>query len=248
MKLNLIWLPEGIIGFRRKRVGIFENRQVSWFILRESWHLMTTNAADWYHAGGGRGRLRTEHVDIDTFAREHVASRGIVDVVGVQFRLDRLRAVGWGLVRIGYKDRIQELFDIIDDPSNKDFGDTETTRRVQQQRGQQKLIETDYIVKITAHTTEGGKSRKKTRYSCYWNRPTILTKEKLLKKLHVNPRKSADIRDGQDDDRRRFETQQIEYVEDYITKQMFSEILSFTDGPKQLDIYKALHPTAVFRD
>ena len=155
--------------------------------------------------------------------------------------------IGRGYERIN-KDRIQELFDIIDDPSNKDFGDTETTRRVQQQRGQQKLIETDYIVKITAHTTEGGKSRKKTRYSCYWNRPTILTKEKLLKKLHVNPRKSADIRDGQDDDRRRFETQQIEYVEDYITKQMFSEILSFTDGPKQLDIYKALHPTAVFRD
>ena len=103
MKLNLIWLPEGIIGFRRKRVGFFENGQVSWFVLRESWHLMTTNAADWYHAGGGRGRLRTEHVDIDTFAREHVASRGIVDVVGVQFRLDRLRGVDRGLVRIGWQ-------------------------------------------------------------------------------------------------------------------------------------------------
>ena len=54
-------------------------------------------------------------------------------------------------------ERIQELFDIIDDPSNKDFGDVETERRVSERLSQQNLTADDYVVKIIGHTTKGGK-------------------------------------------------------------------------------------------
>ena len=92
-----------------------------------------------------------------------------------------------GKVPFSRDDRIAELFRIIDDPSNKNFGDVETERRVQQQRGQQKLQDTDKILRITGHVTLGGKSKARTKFKCYWNRPAILTKEKMLKKKDVNP-------------------------------------------------------------
>ena len=87
-----------------------------------------------------------------------------------------------------------------------------------------------------------------TEYQCYWNRPAILTKEKLVKKLHVNPRKAADIRDGIEDERKRFETEEIDYVEDHETWQRYKDIMLFKNGSKAIDIYKTLHPTAKFRD
>ena len=46
--------------------------------------------------------------------------------------------IGRGFERINL-DRIKELFDIIDDPSNKDFGDVETERRTSQRLQQQEL-------------------------------------------------------------------------------------------------------------
>ena len=157
--------------------------------------------------------------------------------------------IGRGYERINL-DRIKELFDIIDDPSNKDFGDEETERRTSERLAQQNLTKDDYIVRIVSHVTKGGKSRARTKYIVYWNRGTVMTKEKLVKKLHVNPRKDSDLRDLAKDKEReaRFETEVIETVVDHTTPQFYTEIVLFQGGSKAMEIYKALHPTGKFRD
>ena len=148
-------------------------------------------------------------------------------------------------------DRIQELFDIIDDPSNKDFGDVETERRVSERLSQQNLTADDYIVKIISHYTAPGKSRKMTKYLCYWNRPSVLTKQKLVKKLNPNPRKDSDLRDAEIDKQRdidRFQTEETSRELDHTTNQFYKDIVLFKGGAKAMDIYRALHPNGHFRD
>ena len=168
------------------------------------------------------------------------------------FRAPEVKAhlIGRGFERINL-DRIQELFDIIDDPSNKDFGDVETERRVSERLSQQNLTADDYIVKIISHYTAPGKSRKMTKYLCYWNRPSVLTKQKLVKKLNPNPRKDSDLRDAEIDKQRdieRFQTEETSRELDHTTNQFYKDIVLFKGGAKAMDIYKALHPNGHFRD
>ena len=61
--------------------------------------------------------------------------------------------IGRSLQRINLK-RIEELFDIIDDKSNKDFGDEEIERRTSERLKQQDLLTTDKVEKITGHNRE----------------------------------------------------------------------------------------------
>ena len=168
------------------------------------------------------------------------------------FRAPEVKAhlIGRGFERINL-DRIQELFDIIDDPSNKDFGDVETERRVSERLSQQNLTADDYIVKIISHYTAPGKSRKMTKYLCYWNRPSVLTKQKLVKKLNPNPRKDSDLRDAEIDKQRdidRFQTEETSRELDHTTNQFYKDIVLFKGGAKAMEIYKALHPKGHFRD
>lgn len=168
------------------------------------------------------------------------------------FRAPEVKAhlIGRGFERFDL-DRLQELFDIIDDPSNKDFGDEETERRVSERLAQQNLTTDDYIVKIIDHTTAPGKSRKMTKYLCYWNRGAVLTKKKLVKKLNPNPKKDSDLRDLQADKEReaaRFQTEESERVVDHTTYEFYKDIVNFKGGAKAMDIYKTLHPKGHFRD
>ena len=59
-----------------------------------------------------------------------------------------------------------------------------------------------------------------------------------MKTLHVNPRKAADIRDGIEDERKRFETEEIDYVEDHETWQRYKDIILFKNGSKPLTSIK----------
>jgi|TARA_R110000796_G_scaffold16601_2_gene51726 hypothetical protein len=154
--------------------------------------------------------------------------------------------LGRGFERINL-DRIAELFDIIEDPSNLSFEDTETERRIMLQRGQQTLNEEDYVVKITGHTTKGGKSTAKTKYTCYWNRPFVLTQEKLVKKAKSG-KLDSDLR-GLERDQARFETEETERLEVFESlPEPYITILNYKGGPEALEIYKKLHPKALFRD
>lgn len=165
-----------------------------------------------------------EIVNSDVYKKELAAKK--------YFRSPEVDAhlLGRGFERINL-DRVSELFEIIDDPSNKDFGDIETQRRTSQRLQQQELTEEDEILKITDHKTLGGKSKALTRYTCYWNRPSVLTKEKLVKKKKTG-----------------FETQTVETVEDHETIEFGKNVILFKGGVKSLQVYKILHPTATFRD
>ena len=97
----------------------------------------------------------------------------------------------------------------------------------------------------------GGKSKAMTQYTCYWNRPAILTKKKLVKKLNPNPRIDSDLRDAEIDrqrDAERFQTEEISRVEDHTTKEFYKNVILFKGGAKAMEIYKALHPEGKFRD
>ena len=149
------------------------------------------------------------------------------------FRSDEVNAhlLGRGFERINL-DRIKELFDIIEDTSNKGFEEIETQRRTSERLQQQDLKKTDKIEYIISHHTEGGKSRKLTRYLCHWNRPFILTEEKLKKKKAGGG----------------FETETKKTTKDYTTYQMYKEIISVAGGSDAMNVYKAKYPNAKFRD
>ena len=196
------------------------------------------------YLAGNKYNPNVEITNSDVFKKERACKQ--------YFRAPEVKAhlIGRGFERINL-DRIQELFDIIDDPSNKDFGDTETERRISERLAQQNLTADDYIVRITSHFTKGGKSKAMTQYTCYWNRPAVLTEKKLVKKLHVNPRKDSDLRDAEIDKQRdaeRFQTEETSRTIDHETKQFYKDIILFKGGSKAVEIYKTLHPTGKFRD
>jgi len=196
------------------------------------------------YLAGNQYNPRVQLTDSEVFQKERACKQ--------YFRQPEVNAhiLGRGYERFKLE-RIQELFDIIDDPSNKDFGDVETERRVSERLSQQNLTADDYIVRIIGHTTKGGKSKAMTQYTCYWNRPTILTQKKLVKKLNPNPRKDSDLRDAEIDRQRdidRFQTEETSRVEDHTTKEFFKNVVLFKGGAKAMDIYRALHPQGKFRD
>ena len=194
------------------------------------------------YLAGNKYNKNVDLVNSDVYKKELVCKK--------YFRAPEIDAhiLGRGYERINL-DRISELFDIIDDPSNKDFGDVETERRTSQRLQQQELTKEDKILKITAHETKGGKSKAMTRYRCYWNRPAVLTKEKLVKKAK-NPRKDSDLRDLEIEleKEKKFVTEEVERVEDHETWEFAKNIILFPGGAKALEIYKILHSTATFRD
>ena len=196
------------------------------------------------YLAGNKYSPTVELTNSDVFKKERACKQ--------YFRAPEVKAhlIGRGFERINL-DRIQELFDIIDDPSNKDFGDVETERRVSERLSQQNLTADDFIVKIINHTTKGGKSRAMTQYTCYWNRPFILTKNKLVKKLNPNPRKDSDLRDLQADKEReaaRFQTEETARETIHTNYQFYKDVILFKGGAKAMEIYKALHPNGKFRD
>ena len=196
------------------------------------------------YLAGNQYSPTVEITNSDVFKKERACKQ--------YFRAPEVKAhlIGRGFERINL-DRIQELFDIIDDPSNKDFGDVETERRVSERLSQQNLTADDYVVKITSHTTKGGKSKAMTQYTCYWNRPAVLTQKKLVKKLNPNPRKDSDLRDAEIDrqrDAERFQTEETSRVEDHTTKEFYKNVILFKNGAKAMNIYKSLHPEGKFRD
>ena len=196
------------------------------------------------YLAGNKYSPTVEITNSDVFKKERACKQ--------YFRAPEVKAhlIGRGFERINL-DRIQELFDIIDDPSNKDFGDVETERRVSERLSQQNLTADDYVVKIIDHTTKGGKSRAMTQYTCYWNRPFILTKNKLVKKLNPNPRKDSDLRDLQADKEReaaRFQTEETARETIHTNYQFYKDVILFKGGAKAMEIYKALHPNGKFRD
>ena len=196
------------------------------------------------YLAGNQYKSTVALTDSDVFKKERACKQ--------YFRAPEVKAhlIGRGFERINL-DRIQELFDIIDDPSNKDFGDVETERRVSERLSQQNLTADDYVVKITSHTTKGGKSKAMTQYTCYWNRPAVLTQKKLVKKLNPNPRKDSDLRDAEIDrqrDAERFQTEETSRVEDHTTKEFYKNVILFKNGSKAMEIYKSLHPEGKFRD
>jgi len=142
------------------------------------------------YLAGNKYNKKVELTNSDVYKKELACKQ--------YFRSPEINAhlTGRGYERINLE-RISELFKIIDDPSNKTFGDVETERRIQQQRGQQQLEDTDKILRITGHETLGGKSKARTKYKCYWNRPAVLTKEKVVKKrkraLRAKPLKQLKI-------------------------------------------------------
>ena len=196
------------------------------------------------YLAGNKYNPRVELVKSDVFKKELAAKR--------YFRAPEIKAhlIGRGFERFDL-DRLQELFDIIDDQSNKDFGDVETERRVSERLAQQNLTADDFIVKIIDHITKGGKSKAMTQYLCYWNRPFVLTKKKLIKKLNPNPRKDADLKDLQADKEReaaRFQTEETARETIHTNYQFYKDIILFKGGAKAMEIYKALHPNGKFRD
>ena len=196
------------------------------------------------YLAGNKYNPTVEVTNSDVFRKERACKQ--------YFRAPEVNAhlIGRGFERINL-DRIQELFDIIDDPSNKDFGDTETERRISERLAQQNLTTDDYIVRITSHVTKGGKSKAMTQYTCYWNRPAVLTKKKLVKKLHVNPRRDSDLRDAEIDKQRdaeRFQTEETSRTIDHETEQFYKDIILFKGGSKAIEVYKTLHPDGKFRD
>ena len=176
------------------------------------------------YLAGNKYNKKVELTNSDVYKKELACKQ--------YFRSPEINAhlTGRGYERINLE-RISELFKIIDDPSNKTFGDVETERRIQQQRGQQQLEDTDKILRITGHETLGGKSKARTKYKCYWNRPAVLTKEKLVKKKKAG-----------------FESETVETIEDHETWQFYTEIIGMKGGNEAIEVYKILHPSSKFRD
>lgn len=142
------------------------------------------------------------------------------------FRMPEVKAhlIGRGYERIDLT-RIRELFDIVDDPSNQGFEDLETERRTNERLGQQSLLPSDYVVKITTHEHKPHPSKAKTKYKCLWNRPFILTKQKVVKKKGSS-----------------FDTEETERIEEYESMpEPASKIQFYRNGDKALEVYHALH-------
>jgi len=131
---------------------------------------------------------------------------------------------GRGFERI-FLERIDELFKIVDDKSNKSFEDIELERRQSERLAQANLTPEDKVIKIISHDTKGGKSQAKTQYKTQWSRPYKLTEKKK-----VNGK--------------------IETTEQLVdtTFETANKLIGFLDGAKALEVYHILHPDAKFRD
>ena len=138
------------------------------------------------------------------------------------FRADAIK--GRGFERI-LQERLDEQFKIIDDNSNKSFEDNETVRRQSERLQQAEITPTDKVIRIISHETKAGKSKARTKYKVQWSRPYILTEKKRIEGKIVTTEKQVDT-----------------------TEEFYKNIITFLDGGKAIDVYKALHENAKFRD
>jgi hypothetical protein len=128
---------------------------------------------------------------------------------------------GRGYERI-LKERLDELFKIIDNKSNKSWEDIEKDRRKTARLKQANITAEDAVLAILKHETAGGKSRERTKYLVQWSRAYVLLDETDVKADNL--------------------------IETDTTWETAYRIITFLDGSRALDVYKALHPDAKFRD
>ena len=138
------------------------------------------------------------------------------------FRDDALK--GRGFERI-LQERLDELFKILEDPSNKSFEDIETERRRTERLTQANVNADDAVLAILKHDTKGGKSKARTQYLTKWSRPYVLTEKKRVKGEIVETTKEVDT-----------------------TWETYTKLIGYLDGLAKLKIYKEQHPSASFRD
>lgn len=138
------------------------------------------------------------------------------------FRADAIK--GRGFERI-LQERLDELFKIIDDTSNKSFEDIETIRRQSERLQQAEIKETDKIIRVISHHTKGGTSKAMTKYTVKWNRPYILTKKKKVNGKIITTETTVDT-----------------------TEEFYKNVVVFPGGDKAMDNYKIMHPDTKFRD
>lgn len=131
---------------------------------------------------------------------------------------------GRGFERI-LQQRLDELFKIVDNKSSKLFDDIETERRTSERLAQAEITPEDKVMRIISHDTKGGKSQAKTKYHVEWSRPYILTEKKRVEGKVVTTTKEV-----------------------YTNYEPYNKLITFLDGSKALETYKALHPNAKFRD
>jgi hypothetical protein len=131
---------------------------------------------------------------------------------------------GRGFERI-LQAKLDELFKLIDDKSNRAWEDIELERRRTERLKQAEIVASDSVIKVLSHDTEP-KTQKKTQYLVQWSRPYKLTKLKKVKG----------------------EVLLDEYIEDDTTYEPYAKLITYLDGAKAVEVYKALHPTAKYRD
>lgn len=131
---------------------------------------------------------------------------------------------GRGFERI-LQSRLDELFKIVDDTSNKLFVDVETERRKSERLKQAEVTDEDKIIRIISHDTKGGKSKAKTKYLVEWSRPYILTEKKRVQGKIETTVKEVNT-----------------------TYESYKHLILFEGGDKAYNIYKTLHPNTTFRN
>ena len=178
------------------------------------------SGVDLLYLAGTKYNENVQTVDSQVWKKEAACKR--------YFRDEAIR--GRGFERIE-QSRLDALFKIVDDKSNKLFEDIETERRTSERLQQAELLDTDKVVRIISHETKGGKSRALTKYKVQWNRPYTLTSQKKIK--------------GKSLDEDRIETTE---VTDDTTKEFFKNIILFRNGGPAITAYKAMHPKGIFRD
>lgn len=131
---------------------------------------------------------------------------------------------GRGFERI-LQERMDELFKIVDNKSTKLFADIETDRRTSERLAQANVTAEDKVMKVISHETKGGKSKAKTKYLVEWSRPYVLTEKKRVEGKVITTTKEVNT-----------------------THEPYNKLITFLDGSKAVETYKALHPKALFRD
>jgi len=131
---------------------------------------------------------------------------------------------GRGFERI-FLEKIDELFKIVDDKSNKSFQDIEQERRTSDRLSQAGITADDKVIKIISHDTKGGKSQAKTQYKTEWNRPYTITENKKVRGKTVTTTTTVPF-----------------------TLETANKLITYLDGAKALEVYHILHPEAKFRD
>jgi hypothetical protein len=138
------------------------------------------------------------------------------------FRDTALKGRGFERILV---ERLDELFKIVEDKSNKSYEDIETERRTSERLAQAEITPEDAVVRVSKHETKLGKSQAKTQYMVHWSRPYVLTEKKRVKGEITMTTKTVDS-----------------------TWEPYHKIITYLDGSKAVETYKALHPEAKFRD